>query len=173
MRYLLLALTAAGALLFHEARVTAQETFDLPSLLCRILARDGDAPIRSRDDLTSRPFRPQAIFVPTGARTSLFVPEIDRLFVAAGATSEEPAAILVLRPVSTNSKESKANFWSALESAAGSLRPRLHVSARNTSSSPAEVFPLCARSSSSVPMPRVRPSASSTKRSHMRSASIS
>jgi YVTN family beta-propeller protein len=33
-----------------------------------------------------------------GARTSLFVPEIDRLFVAARATAEEPAAVWVFRP---------------------------------------------------------------------------
>jgi len=38
--------------------------------------------------------------VPTvsGARTSLFVPELDRLFVAVRAQSSEPAAIWVLRP---------------------------------------------------------------------------
>jgi DNA-binding beta-propeller fold protein YncE len=38
--------------------------------------------------------------IPTikGARTSLFVPEIDRLFVAARATAEAPAAIWVFRP---------------------------------------------------------------------------
>jgi DNA-binding beta-propeller fold protein YncE len=38
--------------------------------------------------------------VPTvsGARTGLFVPELDRLFVAARAGSNEPAAIWVLRP---------------------------------------------------------------------------
>jgi DNA-binding beta-propeller fold protein YncE len=40
--------------------------------------------------------------VPTapGARTSLFVPELDRLFVAVRATSNEPAAIWVFRPAS-------------------------------------------------------------------------
>jgi hypothetical protein len=39
--------------------------------------------------------------VPTlsGARTSLFVPELDRLFVAVRAQSTEPAAIWVFRPV--------------------------------------------------------------------------
>ena len=39
--------------------------------------------------------------VPTvgGARTSLFVPEIDRLFVAVRAKAAEPAAIWVFRPV--------------------------------------------------------------------------
>src|SRR5712671_6934073 len=39
--------------------------------------------------------------VPTvsGARTSLFVPELDRLFVAVRANSNEPAAIWVFRPV--------------------------------------------------------------------------
>jgi hypothetical protein len=38
--------------------------------------------------------------VPTvsGARTSLFVPELDRLFVAVRARSSEPAAIRVSRP---------------------------------------------------------------------------
>jgi YVTN family beta-propeller protein len=38
--------------------------------------------------------------VPTvsGARTSLFVPELDRLFVAVRARSDEPAAIWVFRP---------------------------------------------------------------------------
>jgi hypothetical protein len=34
----------------------------------------------------------------TGARTSLYVPELDRLFVAARAAPEEPAAIWVFRP---------------------------------------------------------------------------
>lgn len=34
-----------------------------------------------------------------GARTSLFVPELDRLFVAVRARSGEPAAIWVFRPV--------------------------------------------------------------------------
>jgi DNA-binding beta-propeller fold protein YncE len=33
-----------------------------------------------------------------GARTSLYVPEIDRLFVAARATAQEPAAVWVFRP---------------------------------------------------------------------------
>ena len=33
-----------------------------------------------------------------GARTSLFVPDLDRLFVAVRATSSEPAAIWVLKP---------------------------------------------------------------------------
>jgi YVTN family beta-propeller protein len=39
--------------------------------------------------------------IPTvsGARTSLFVPELDRLLVAVRANSEEPAAIWVLRPI--------------------------------------------------------------------------
>jgi hypothetical protein len=34
----------------------------------------------------------------SGARTSLFVPEMDRLFVAARANPREPAAIWVFRP---------------------------------------------------------------------------
>jgi hypothetical protein len=40
--------------------------------------------------------------VPTvsGARTSLFVPEIDRLFVAVRAVGKEPAAIWIFRPAS-------------------------------------------------------------------------
>jgi DNA-binding beta-propeller fold protein YncE len=46
-------------------------------------------------------YRPLAR-VPTipGARTSLFVPELDRLFVAVRAASNEPAAIWVFRPAS-------------------------------------------------------------------------
>lgn len=42
----------------------------------------------------------RAAHIPTisGARTSLFVPEIDRLFVAARANPVEPAAIWVFRP---------------------------------------------------------------------------
>ena len=34
----------------------------------------------------------------SGARTSLFVPELDRLYVAVRARSNEPAAIWVFRP---------------------------------------------------------------------------
>jgi hypothetical protein len=34
-----------------------------------------------------------------GARTSLFVPELDRLFVAARANWNTPAAILMLKPM--------------------------------------------------------------------------
>jgi YVTN family beta-propeller protein len=42
----------------------------------------------------------RAAHIPTiaGARTSLFVPEIDRLFVAARANPSEPAAVWVFRP---------------------------------------------------------------------------
>ena len=42
----------------------------------------------------------QLAHVPTvpGARTSLFVPELDRLFVAVRANAGEPAAIWVFRP---------------------------------------------------------------------------
>ncbi len=35
----------------------------------------------------------------SGARTSLFVPELDRLLVAVRASSEEPAAVWVFRPI--------------------------------------------------------------------------
>jgi hypothetical protein len=40
--------------------------------------------------------------VPTasGTRTSLFVPEVDRLFVAVRAVGNEPAAIWIFRPAS-------------------------------------------------------------------------
>jgi DNA-binding beta-propeller fold protein YncE len=43
----------------------------------------------------------QVARIPTisGARTSLFVPELDRLLVAARATSREPAAIWIFRPM--------------------------------------------------------------------------
>lgn len=41
--------------------------------------------------------------VPTvsGARTSLFVPQLDRLFVGVRARGSEPAAIWVFRPISS------------------------------------------------------------------------
>ena len=42
--------------------------------------------------------RPARLPTASGARTSLFVPELDRLFVAVRATWTEPAAIWVLRP---------------------------------------------------------------------------
>ena len=35
----------------------------------------------------------------SGARTSLFVPELDRLLVAVRASSREPAAIWIFRPL--------------------------------------------------------------------------
>ena len=35
----------------------------------------------------------------SGARTALFVPELDRLFLAARATPGQPAAIWVFRPI--------------------------------------------------------------------------
>jgi hypothetical protein len=38
----------------------------------------------------------------SGSRTSLFVPELDVLFIAARATPTEPAAIWVFRPNYTN-----------------------------------------------------------------------
>jgi hypothetical protein len=40
--------------------------------------------------------------VPTvaGARTALFVPELDRLFLAVRANGGEPAAIWIFRPIS-------------------------------------------------------------------------
>jgi len=40
----------------------------------------------------------------TGARTSLWVPELDRLFVAARTAPEEPAAIWVFRPEAATAK---------------------------------------------------------------------
>jgi hypothetical protein len=50
--------------------------------------------------LIAAPHRPLArVKTSSGARTSLFVPELDRLFVAARAgVSGSHAAILVLRP---------------------------------------------------------------------------
>jgi hypothetical protein len=50
-------------------------------------------------DATNRAFA-RVGRVPTvaGARTSLFVPELDRLFVAVRATAHEPAAVWIYRP---------------------------------------------------------------------------
>jgi hypothetical protein len=42
--------------------------------------------------------RPAHIPTISGARTSLFVPELDRIFVAARAYPSEPAAVWVFRP---------------------------------------------------------------------------
>jgi hypothetical protein len=50
-------------------------------------------------DKASTPWRRLArVRTVAGARTSLFVPQLDRLFVAVRASSGEPAAIWVLRP---------------------------------------------------------------------------
>jgi DNA-binding beta-propeller fold protein YncE len=50
-------------------------------------------------DITGTAFERLAhIATVAGARTSLYVPEIDRLFVAARATSDVPAAIWIFRP---------------------------------------------------------------------------
>jgi len=49
----------------------------------------------------------------SGVRTSLFVPELDVLFIAARATASEPAAIWVFRPNSTNEESlpSRVRSW--------------------------------------------------------------
>ena len=44
--------------------------------------------------------RVASIATAPGARTSLFVPEADRLFLGVRASAEEPAAIWVFRPAS-------------------------------------------------------------------------
>jgi hypothetical protein len=51
------------------------------------------------DVLDAKQYKPMArVATVKGARTSLFVPGIDRLFVAARATPEAPAAVWVFRP---------------------------------------------------------------------------
>ena len=53
------------------------------------------------DVLDAKEFRRIArIRTAAGARTSLFVPELDRLFLAVRASGSEPAAIWVFRPSS-------------------------------------------------------------------------
>jgi len=50
-------------------------------------------------DKQDHPYRRLAhIATASGARTSLFVPELDRLFVAVRANAGEPAGIWVFRP---------------------------------------------------------------------------
>jgi len=50
-------------------------------------------------DTATNGFKPLAqVKSASGARTSLFVPDLDRLFVAAPASAGKPAAILVFRP---------------------------------------------------------------------------
>jgi DNA-binding beta-propeller fold protein YncE len=61
-----------------------------------VVCGDGHVDVfESQGDTYRRSSRMQTI---SGARTGLFVPELDRLFVAARATSSETAAILVFRP---------------------------------------------------------------------------
>jgi DNA-binding beta-propeller fold protein YncE len=59
---------------------------------------EGAVDVLERDEAGYR----RVVRVPTipGARTSLFVPELDRLFVAVRAGANEPAAIWVFRPAS-------------------------------------------------------------------------
>jgi hypothetical protein len=64
----------------------------------RIYVSCGDGFIDVFESHAGRYVRMEHMATATGARTSLFVPELDRLFLAVRATWSEPAAIWVFRP---------------------------------------------------------------------------
>jgi hypothetical protein len=64
----------------------------------RVYVSCGDGAIDVFEQLETEYRRVATVPTVSGARTSLFVPELDRLFVAVRATSGEPAAIWVFRP---------------------------------------------------------------------------
>ena len=64
----------------------------------RIYVSCGDGFIDVFESHAGRYVRMEHIATAAGARTSLFVPELDRLFLAVRATWSEPAAIWVFRP---------------------------------------------------------------------------
>jgi DNA-binding beta-propeller fold protein YncE len=64
----------------------------------RVYVSCGEGAIDVFDDHDGRFARLARVATVTGARTALFVPELDRLFVAARANWNEPAAIWVFRP---------------------------------------------------------------------------
>jgi YVTN family beta-propeller protein len=64
----------------------------------RVYVSCGDGVVDVFADRDTQYERVARIHTSSGARTSLFVPELDRLYVAVRATFGEPAAIWVLRP---------------------------------------------------------------------------
>ena len=64
----------------------------------RVYVSCGEGVVDVFADRDSRYERVARVPTSSGARTSLFVPELDRLYVAARSTFSEPAAIWVLRP---------------------------------------------------------------------------
>ena len=64
----------------------------------RVYVSCGDGSVDVFDAQGGKYQRLTRIRTAAGARTSLFVPDMDRLFVAARATADEPAAIWVFRP---------------------------------------------------------------------------
>jgi DNA-binding beta-propeller fold protein YncE len=68
----------------------------------RVYVSCGDGYLDAFDTRENAYRRINHIATVSGARTSLFVPELDVLFIAARATPSEPAAIWVFRPNYTN-----------------------------------------------------------------------
>jgi hypothetical protein len=66
----------------------------------RVYVSCGEAVVDVLEPVEAGYRRPARVPTVSRARTSLFVPELDRLFVAVRATSHEPAAIWVFRPAS-------------------------------------------------------------------------
>lgn len=65
----------------------------------RLYAACGDGAVNVLEIGAERPRMLGATVTSPGARTALFVPDLDRLFVAAPARAGQPATIIVLRPV--------------------------------------------------------------------------
>jgi hypothetical protein len=64
----------------------------------RLYVSCGEGFVDVLDSASSTYLRLARIATVPGARTSLFVPGIDRLFVAARATLDHPSAVWVFRP---------------------------------------------------------------------------
>jgi len=64
----------------------------------RVYVSCGEGVVDVLADRESRYERVERVPIVSGARTSLFVPELDRLYVAVRSTFSEPAAVWVLRP---------------------------------------------------------------------------
>jgi hypothetical protein len=65
----------------------------------RLYISCGDGVVDVLERRASEIVRVGQVTTASGARTALFVPSLDRLFVAARATFTEPATIMVFRPL--------------------------------------------------------------------------
>ena len=89
----------------HDGQVAAQaatcgdsDDLDFDARRSRIYVSCGDGHVDVFAERAGRLERLDRIATAPGARTSLFVPELDRLFVAVRARASDPAAIWVFKP---------------------------------------------------------------------------